>query len=225
MHQTVFEFDLPAGYGRSTRPRSGGGGSGSGGAHAPAGAALGLAVLTSDPLLELVYRSGMVTLRDLRALLTCTKSEVGAHACIEAEEGRAGAAFPTAPRPRAGPGPLRPISVESAMTCLEPCRPAAYPTCTPHACAGHPRRCPGAGAPPPVGCRRRAACDAGRFRAVRCARAWRGAGCRDAAAAAGSAHAGGWVLGRAARAGHITGRTCRQPVYRPLPACMPCMLC
>ncbi|PRW20881.1 hypothetical protein C2E21_8558 [Chlorella sorokiniana] len=80
MHQEVFQFDLPAGYGRSTRPRSGGSssgssGSGGGAAHAPAGAALGLAVLTSDPLLDLVYRSGMVTLRDLRALLCCTKSE------------------------------------------------------------------------------------------------------------------------------------------------------
>ena len=87
MHQTVFAFDLPAKYGRSTRPRSGGGSGSGGGAHAPAGAALGLAVLTSDPLLELVYRSGMVTLRDLRALLACTKSEVGAHACIGGRRG------------------------------------------------------------------------------------------------------------------------------------------
>lgn len=89
MHQAVFQFDLqaPAGYGRCTRPRSGGGGSGS--ALAPAGAALGLAVLTSDPLLELVYRSGLVTLRDLRALLCCTNSKVGMHAwaCLPRMQG------------------------------------------------------------------------------------------------------------------------------------------
>lgn len=71
MHQAVLQFDTqaPAGHGRCTRPRNGN-------AHAPAGAALSLAVLTSDPLVELVYRSGLVTLRDLRALLCCTKSEV-----------------------------------------------------------------------------------------------------------------------------------------------------
>lgn len=72
MHQEVYDWAAPGGgYGRSTRSRCGARGSGG----AAAGAtALGLSVLTSDPLIELVYRTGLVSLKDLRALMGCTGS-------------------------------------------------------------------------------------------------------------------------------------------------------
>ena len=77
MHQAVYDWaaEVPAdGYGRSVRSRTAAG-RGCRGAAAPS--PLGLSVLTCDPLIELVYRTGLVSLKDLRALLACTGSEVG----------------------------------------------------------------------------------------------------------------------------------------------------
>lgn len=83
MHQAVHWEDAacqgascPAAccHGRATRPRSGacaGGRSCTG---------LGLRVLTSDPLIEVVYRAGVLPLRDLRVLAGCTASKVGSAA-------------------------------------------------------------------------------------------------------------------------------------------------
>ncbi|KAL4451492.1 hypothetical protein ABPG75_007154 [Micractinium tetrahymenae] len=56
-------------YGRATRARSGPCASGK------AAAGLGLQVLTSDPLIEMVYRAGLLSMKDLRALAGCTRSQ------------------------------------------------------------------------------------------------------------------------------------------------------
>lgn len=70
MHQEVFDWSEPppaCSQGRCTRLCLHGGGGGG----APS---LGLLVLTSDPLIELVYRGGLVSVKDLRALAACTGS-------------------------------------------------------------------------------------------------------------------------------------------------------
>ena len=69
MHQIVYDPQSHAAYSRCVRPRPSGSGGGGG------SGALGLSVLTSDPLIELVYRSGLLGLKDLRALMRCTGSE------------------------------------------------------------------------------------------------------------------------------------------------------
>lgn len=80
MHQVVFEEWREPAPARCTRPRASfdGGdrhkGRGLGGATSAAGA-LGLRVLTSDPLLELL-REGVLSMQDLRALLLSTGSQV-----------------------------------------------------------------------------------------------------------------------------------------------------
>lgn len=73
MHQAIHwedaaSHDAPCAaaccHGRATRPRSG------------ARAGLGLQVLTSDPLIEMVYRAGVLSMRDMRVLASCTACEV-----------------------------------------------------------------------------------------------------------------------------------------------------
>lgn len=71
MHQAIiYDSQLVPAYGRSCRPRSGAAG-GKGGA----AGALGKRVLTSDPMLEL-YRTGLLSIKDLHALSRCTGSQV-----------------------------------------------------------------------------------------------------------------------------------------------------
>jgi hypothetical protein len=88
MHQEVFDWYNPppsCSHARCTRlclPGAGGCGPRSAGGGAPS---LGLSVLTSDPLIELVYRAGLVSIKDLRALAACT----GSAAVQEAAEARA----------------------------------------------------------------------------------------------------------------------------------------
>jgi hypothetical protein len=84
MHQEIHDWSAPppAAHGRCTRARTSAASKPSrGGArkiscYGTTLSPLGLTVLTSDPLVELVYRTGLVSLRDLRVLLCCTKSEV-----------------------------------------------------------------------------------------------------------------------------------------------------
>lgn len=86
MHQVVFEGWHEPAHARCTRARASFDGGAAGdrrkgrGGHGPSSSvagALGLRVLTSDPLLELL-RGGALSMRDLRALLLCTGSEVRA---------------------------------------------------------------------------------------------------------------------------------------------------
>lgn len=163
MHQVVYDVwqTPPAAHCRSTRARKADGGRGAG-----KGGALSLAVLTSDPLMELVYRSGLLSIRDLRALMCCTGSEVGgrgqldrgAVGCIAAQpcNRRCGDARQrrlhasrilgcNAATPPAAPPPPRRPSEEwprSAPACASPRPPTSCAlcgaplSCAPPACGG-----------------------------------------------------------------------------------------
>ena len=101
MHQEVYYDPPAAAYSVSKRACGGGGGS-----------ALALACLTSDPMLDLVYRRGLLPLKDLRALMDCTRCQVGAFLC-----------WVCAPWPDAA---SQSASLQPAASLpLHPCRPSA----------------------------------------------------------------------------------------------------
>ena len=79
MHQAVHCYD-----GAAAQPR---GGRAAKGARC-GDATLGLAVLTSDPVVELCYRSGLVSIADLRKVLAVTRSPAVAHAVGERAHAR-----------------------------------------------------------------------------------------------------------------------------------------